>query len=330
MPRVLAVCTQKGGVGKTTTATNLAAAMVGQYKLKVLVYDLDPQRNTTRVLFGRDSEPRVTIKEMLWQPLAVDEVMQQTALHPDLYVVAGSAELAVTEKHVDAAQWDEIAQEARQTLVGGIPDDIDVVIIDTPPSLGLWLHCALSAADSYLLVGEPAVFSLEGIADFLNTADHVTSNINPELRRAGLVVNKVRPTAAHTQFIHMYQSQFEGELVATIPLRASVEEASLYHPVEFFAGAAPDARAAYRQLAIDMLKHLGVSRKARQQTPTISMKKAEAAGGDSPRRGGGRGRGATPTTPAPVVQHNSSTDVEVATHPVIRGEEPEATPYAEA
>jgi cellulose biosynthesis protein BcsQ len=90
--------------------------------------------------------------------------MVPSPVHSDLFVVPGSGEFAHDEKHVGPSQWDGIAQDARQTLIGGVPHDVDIVIIDTPPSLGLWLHCALAAADGYSLLGEAGVLSARGWA----------------------------------------------------------------------------------------------------------------------------------------------------------------------
>ena len=175
MARVIAVVTQKGGVGKTTTATNLAAAVVGQYALRTLVLDLDPQCDATALLLGHTAQARATIRDVLWEPRPAGQAMTPSPFHPDLLVVPGSGELAHDEKHVGPAQWDEIAQDARQTLIGGVPADVDLVVIDTPPSLGLWLHCALSAADGYVLVGEPGILSARGMGAFLETADRVVA-----------------------------------------------------------------------------------------------------------------------------------------------------------
>jgi chromosome partitioning protein len=90
MPPVLTVACQKGGVGKTTTATNLAAAIVGQYNLRVLVLDLDPQCNATQLLLGHAERPPATIRDVLWEPRPAGEVMLASPQHPDLLVVPGS------------------------------------------------------------------------------------------------------------------------------------------------------------------------------------------------------------------------------------------------
>ncbi len=270
MARVLAVVTQKGGVGKTTTATNLAAAVAGQYALRTLVLDLDPQCDATALLLGHQAPAdgaRATIRDVLWEPRPAGEVMVVSPFHPDLFVVPGSGELAHDEKHVGPAQWDEIAQDARQTLIGGVPKNVDLVIIDTPPSLGLWLHCALSAADGYVLIGEPGILSARGMGAFLETADRVAQHINPDLRRLGVVVNNVRPTAEDEGFVSMYTQQFGDEILAVVPQRTAIKEAArVATPIEFFPAAPPDARRCYRDVAARVLTQLGVPRRARPRT----------------------------------------------------------------
>ncbi len=291
MARVLAVVTQKGGVGKTTTATNLAAAIAGQYALRTLVLDLDPQCDATALLLGHGAHAAATIRDVLWEPRPAGEVMVASPFHPDLLVVPGSGELAHDEKHVGPAQWDEIAQDARLTLIGGVPNTVDLVVIDTPPSLGLWLHCALSAADGYVLLGEPGILSARGMGAFLDTAERVTQHINPDLRRLGVVVNNVRPTAEDEGFVSMYTQQFGNEILAVVPQRTAIKEAArLATPIEFFAGAPPDARRSYRDIAARVLTQLGVPRRAR---PAVA---------------GPRARGtAAPAAPS-VVRHNVTPD----------------------
>lgn len=312
MPRVVAVVTQKGGVGKTTTATNLAAAVVGQYALRTLVLDLDPQCDATALLLGHGATARATIRDVLWEPRPAGEVMTPSAFHPDLFVVPGSSELAHDEKHVGPAQWDEIAQDARMTLIGGVPADVDLVLIDTPPSLGLWLHCALSAADGYVLLGEPGILSARGMGAFLETADRVAEHINPDLRRLGVIVNNVRPTAEDDGFVGMYRAQFGDEVLAVIPQRTAIKEAArLATPIEFFGAAPPDARRSYREVAAQLLGMLGIARRAR---PAIAQR---AKGERQPAARNGRaGKGGDVALAA---EHRATPAKRAATRPQANG-----------
>lgn len=265
MPVVIAVVAQKGGVGKTTTATNLAAAIAGQYQLRVLVIDLDPQRDSTKLLLGMGALPELTIQEVLWEPRPAGEVMVPVPASPDLLLVPGSRELARVEKDVSPAEWEAIAQDARQTLIGGVPPDIDVVVIDTPPSLGLWMQCALASADGYLVVGEASVLGASAIAELLETASVVAEHLNPGLRRLGIVINNVRPTQVDASFVASYEERFGSEVLARLPQRTQVKEAALLAtPIEFYGGAPSDVRAIYRDLGLRVLTKLGVPRRARR------------------------------------------------------------------
>lgn len=264
MPPVLTVACQKGGVGKTTTATNLAAAIVGQYQLRVLVLDLDPQCNATQLLLGHTSRPPASIRDVLWEPRPAGEVMVPALQHPDLLVVPGARLLAADEKNVGPAQWNEIAQDARQTLLGGVPDTIDLVVIDTPPSVGLWLHCGLAASDGYVLVVGADNMSAVGASDFLETADKVRQHLNPDLLRLGLVVNNVRPTVEDEGWVEGYRATFGSDVLAVVPQRNQIKVAQNYATaVEFYAGAPQDARTCYRELAAAVLTRLGVPHRAR-------------------------------------------------------------------
>ena len=264
MPVVVAVVAQKGGVGKTTTATNLAAAIAGQYQLRVLVIDLDPQRDSTKLLLGAGAAPELTIQDVLWEPRPAGEVMVAVPSSPELFLVPGSRELARVEKDVSPGEWEAIAQDARQTLIGGVPPEVDVVVIDTPPSLGLWMQCALASADGYLVVGEASVLGASAIAELLETAGVVSEHLNPGLRRLGIVVNNVRPTQVDASFVASYDERFGPDVLARLPQRTQVKEAALLAtPIEFYGGAPSDVRAIYRDLALRVLTKLGVSRRAR-------------------------------------------------------------------
>jgi chromosome partitioning protein len=264
MPPVLTVACQKGGVGKTTTATNLAAAIVGQYNLRVLVLDLDPQCNATQLLLGHAERPPATIRDVLWEPRPAGEVMLASSQHPDLLVVPGSRMLAADEKNVTPAQWNEIAQDARQTLLGGVPPDVDLVIIDTPPSVGLWLHCGLAASDGYVLVVGADNLSATGASDFLETAERVRQHLNPDLQRFGIVVNNVRPTVEDEGWVDGYREAFGADVLAIVPQRNQIKVAQNYSTaVEFFAGAPQDARTCYREIGVAVLQRLGIEGRAR-------------------------------------------------------------------
>jgi chromosome partitioning protein len=191
---VLALCNQKGGVGKTTITVNLADALAQQGK-RVLLIDADPQANATSNL-GIDDTPPFTLNDVL----TVDPVTRQVAagVIAEAVVPAGegwfgvdvvASELALAGREQDQ----DLGREYRlRTTLEGVLEHWDVVLIDCPPSLGQLTVNALTAADSALLVTEPRAASVEGLAQMTRTLATVRQHFNPQLLLAGVVVNRHR------------------------------------------------------------------------------------------------------------------------------------------
>lgn len=242
MPQIISVANQKGGVGKTSCVTHLAAALAAQHGMKTVLLDMDGQCNATAAVLARHAPPPHTIKDVLWQAIPVEDVMVQAPYDAPLYLVAGSPELAYYEKQISPTQWDDLVQDARLTLLGGIPDDVDVVLIDTPPTLGLWLNAALGASDGCVVVAEPNAFSVAGLSQLLATIERVKETVNPALDLTGLILNKVRPgVREHEGFRTAFHDQF-GPLLFDPPLalRVVIEECQRAgSPLEWY----PDPKA---------------------------------------------------------------------------------------
>ena len=202
--RVIAVCNQKGGVGKTTVVTLLAEAFAHVEGKKVLVIDADPQRNSTAALGVQ--EPELTLNDVLY-----GDHEQNQKIHPGIAREAitsagerwgadGHGDQATTidvipaERELASRELDNMmARERRlKTALKGVADDYDVVLIDCPPSLGLLTINALTASTHALLVSEPRVASVEGLGEIVNTIEEVQEHLNDDLAIAGVVVNKVR------------------------------------------------------------------------------------------------------------------------------------------
>lgn len=178
---VLAVANQKGGVGKTTTAINLGAAL-GALERRILVVDCDPQGNASRGL-GVDAEPPHLYHVLTGDADAVDSVVETGFPHLDLLpadrdLVGIEVELAGTR------DWERRMAEALEPL----RDRYDTILLDCPPSLGHLTVLALVAADGVLVPLQCEYFALEGVSELVSTVRRVQHALNPRLDVAGILL----------------------------------------------------------------------------------------------------------------------------------------------
>src|SRR5216683_4524648 len=182
---VLAIVNQKGGVGKTTTAINLSAAMA-ELGHPVLLIDLDPQANSTSGLGLNPARARLTIYHVLAGECTLSEAAVPSGA-PGLLLVPSHVDLAGAE--VELAGMTERETRLRKAL-GSMPDGIELVIIDCPPSLGLLTLNALAAATQMLIPTQCEFFALEGLRHLFYTQQLVRSRLNPNLGIAGIVMTQ--------------------------------------------------------------------------------------------------------------------------------------------
>ena len=193
---VVAIANQKGGVGKTTTALGLAAAL-GKARQRVTVVDLDPQATATGVLPADIPEDAPRITDLLRQPDAGLQAAQVDAGWPGVSVVPGELSLAARE---DSPQWGD--ERLLRDVIAASDGAADWVIIDTPPSLKLLTLMALVAADGVLLVTKAAYADLKGTQTFLDKLDLVVQRgLNEDLELKGVIVSMHRKT--REQAVHM-------------------------------------------------------------------------------------------------------------------------------
>jgi chromosome partitioning protein len=182
MARIIAIANQKGGVGKTTTAINLAAAMAA-YDQKVLLIDLDPQANATSGLGFSKREESGTIYGALISG-DVTASLRETAF-PNLKLVPSGRDLV-------GAEIELVSHPDRETrlrfALGAVRGSFDFVLIDCPPSLSLLTVNALTAADSVLVPIQTEYFALEGLTELLETIERVKETFNPMLSMEGIVL----------------------------------------------------------------------------------------------------------------------------------------------
>ena len=182
MGKIIAIANQTGGVGKTTTAINLSAALAERGK-KVLVIDSDPQGNTTSGLGIEKNELENSIYELLLGDRSVEECIIKTDF-PKLSVLPSNVNLAAVEVElIDTPKKEFILRNE----IDWVRDKYDFIIIDCPPSLSLLTINALTTADSVLVPIQCEYYALEGLSQLIYTVNLVKERLNPELDMEGVV-----------------------------------------------------------------------------------------------------------------------------------------------
>ncbi len=251
MGAIIAIANQKGGVGKTTTAINLASYLT-TFARRVLLVDLDPQANATSSLGLPKREP--SCFAVMQGDTSADEVLVAAPALPALHVLPASPALAALQVTADPERE---APALLRPLVDALCDRYAYVFLDSPPSLGLLTLAALSVASEVIIPVQCEYLALEGLAQLLETLERVRTSANPRLERVRVLLTMYDArTNLAQQVVDEVRAHFPGQVFETvIPRNVRLAEAPSYgQPIVLYD---PFSRGAegYRRLAEEVARY---------------------------------------------------------------------------
>lgn len=252
---ILAVVNNKGGVGKTTCTVNLAHALVNRGK-RVLVIDNDPQTNASTLLLGNDT-PEHTLYHVQLGEIEASKVIYTTQYGVDVLPNSQATANIETELiEMPGKGYTILRDRVRDT----VKDLYDVVLIDCPPTLGLWVVQALMASDAVIVPVEAGSrFSLDGLTAVYEAVEQVAAKHNPQLKFLRAVINKVdlRISASKVLMEHLRKRFPDRTFETTIPTNSPIQAAEIKRSTVIRHDPHCNASKRFRQLADELLEIIG-------------------------------------------------------------------------
>jgi len=250
MGKIISVCNQKGGTGKTTTTVNLSTA-IAEFGKRVLIIDADPQGNATSGVGVNKNELEISVYELIINKASVKDVLIKN-IYPGLDIIPCNINLTGAEIELVGA----LSRETRlKKFVAPIAPEYDYVFIDSPPSLGLLTLNALVASDSVIIPIQCEFYALEGVSQLMNTLNLIRDSLNPGLSIEGVLLTMADyRTNLTTEVINEIRGYFKEKVYKTvIPRNIRLSEAPSHgKPITIYDGASIGSRK-YRELAVEIL-----------------------------------------------------------------------------